>query len=97
MNVAFFAASRAALRKAGLEVLVREFMLAFTSDIGENILAGLPVVSSVMSGRFITAVFDGNAERIKDRLLALSPAVIEQLPINFEEVFITEVERRYDI
>ena len=69
-------------------------MLAFANKVPENILDGLPVVSVTRSGKFIKGVFEGDSEQILKRLEALSPSVIEQMPMNFEETFINEVTRR---
>ena len=71
-----------------------KFMLAFANSVPENIFDGLPVVSVTSSGKFIKGVFEGDSEQILKRLEALSPSVIEQMPINFEETFINEVTRR---
>ena len=69
-----------------------KFMLGFTDAVPSDLLDGLPTVSVTQSGRFVTAVFDANADTVAARLTAFSPAVIEQLPVDFEEVFIYEVE-----
>ena len=74
-----------------------KFMMAFSDGFREELLAGLPVVSMTASGKFVRAVFDGNAHEIEEKLRALSPAVIEQMPVDFEEVFINEVSRRAEI
>lgn len=71
-----------------------KFQLAFTSDVDEKCFIGLPVVSLEKSGRFIRIVLEGKGEELEDKLMALSPAVIEQMPMDFEEMFIHEVEGR---
>jgi ABC-2 type transport system ATP-binding protein len=71
-----------------------KFQLAFTSDVDEKCFTGLPVVSLEKSGRFIRIVLEGKGEELEDKLMALSPAVIEQMPMDFEEMFIHEVEER---
>ena len=71
-----------------------KFQLAFTSEVDEKCFAGLPVVSLEKSGRFIRIVLEGKGEGLEDKLMALSPAVIEQMPMDFEEMFIHEVEGR---
>ena len=68
-----------------------KFMLAFAEPAPESIFEGLPTVSVERSGKFIKAVFAGRAEDIEPRLLALSPAVIEEQAVDFEEVFVSEV------
>lgn len=71
-----------------------KFMLAFTGEIPENPFDGLPAVSITKSDKFIKGVFEGNALEIEEKLKALNPAVIEQLPVDFEEAFINEVSGR---
>lgn len=70
-----------------------KFMLGFANGFSEEIFGSLPVVSIKSSGKFVNAVFDGEASEIEKILLSLSPTVIEQLPIDFEEIFINEVSK----
>lgn len=71
-----------------------KFQLAFTNEVDESIFCGLPAVSIEMSGRFTRIVLKGNAEQMRTRLEALEPAVVEQMPMDFEEMFIREVDER---
>lgn len=71
-----------------------KFQLAFTKELDESIFAGLPIVSIEKSGRFARIVLKGSAEQMKARLEALEPAVVEQMPMDFEEMFIREVDER---
>ena len=70
-----------------------KFMLAFAGGFSEGMLQGLPVVSMTASGKFVRAVFEGDGGEIEQKLLALSPTVIEEMNVDFEEVFINEVSR----
>lgn len=71
-----------------------KFMLAFTREVTEEIFSGLPIVSLSRSGKFFKCVFDGDPSEIAPKLDALSPAVVEQMTVDFEEVFISEITRR---
>ena len=71
-----------------------KFQLAFQDDIAEDRFAHLPVASLEKSGRFVRVVLEGNATELKPLLEALSPAVIEEMSMDFEEMFILEVEKR---
>lgn len=71
-----------------------KFQLAFKDDIAEDRFAHLPVASLEKSGRFVRVVLEGNATELKSLLEALSPAVIEEMSMDFEEMFILEVEKR---
>lgn len=69
-----------------------KFMLAFASDIPENLFDGLPTLDITRNGKFITGVFKGKSEEIEEELKKLSPCVMEELPFDFEESFICEVK-----
>ena len=71
-----------------------KFQLAFADGVPENAFEGLPKVSVEQTGRFVRIVLEGNDEEMREALEALSPTVIEQMPMDFEEMFICEVERR---
>lgn len=71
-----------------------KFQLAFVDEFSEDIFSGLPVVSLEKTGRFARIVLEGDENEMRERLSALDPAIIEQMPMDFEEMFIHEVERR---
>ena len=63
-------------------------------DISDSALEDLPIASIERSGRFFRIVLEGRADDILPKLEALNPAVIEQMNMDFEEMFIHEVEKR---
>ncbi len=69
-----------------------KFELAFVNPITENDFAGLPIVSLDIKGRFATVVLEGDKSDMQSRLELLSPAVLDEMPLDFEEVFIHDVE-----
>jgi ABC-2 type transport system ATP-binding protein len=71
-----------------------KFQLAFVNEISDATFAALPVVSLERNGRFVRIVLEGQQAQMKSVLEALNPAVIEQMPMDFEEMFIHEVEGR---
>lgn len=71
-----------------------KFQLAFYEEIHEGLFANLPVTSIEISGRFARVVLQGNAAELLPKLQALNPAVVEEMRMDFEEVFIHEVEKR---
>ena len=70
-----------------------KFQLAFAEEVSERVFFGLPVVSFDKNGKFITIVLEGNANEMREMLLKLEPAVIDEMPMDFEEAFINEVEK----
>ncbi len=71
-----------------------KFQLAFLEEFDESIFAGLPTVSIEKSGRFVRIVLRGETEKMKAALEALEPVIVEEMPMDFEELFIHEVEER---
>ena len=69
-----------------------KFQLAFLDQIPEKGFSDLPVVSIERTGRFVRIVLEGNEEAMRQALEKLGPAVLEQMPMDFEEMFIHEVE-----
>lgn len=70
-----------------------KFQLAFTSQIDESAFDNLPVVAIERNGKFIRIVLKGNRDTMYNSLLELSPAVIEEMKMDFEEAVISEIER----
>ena len=71
-----------------------KFQLAFIGDIPELALRALPSVSLDIQGRFVRIIMEGDRDECAAKLNALSPAVIDEMPMNFEEAFIHEVDRK---
>lgn len=65
------------------------FRLAFVGGVPENAFDGLPVVSVTGSGKFVKVMLQAPAADMAEKLEALHPDVMEELPVNFEEVFIS--------
>lgn len=68
-----------------------KFQLAFGTPVAKELFEGLPVISVDVSGRFARVVLRGERERMQESLLALSPVIMEEMPMDFEELFIAEV------
>ncbi len=67
-----------------------KFQLAFLTKVPDSIFDGLPVSSISRTDRFVRIVLEGDNKEMEEKLMALSPAVIEEMPMNFEELFINE-------
>jgi ABC-2 type transport system ATP-binding protein len=70
-----------------------KFQLVFTSQIDESAFDNLPVVAIERNGKFIRIVLKGDRDTMYNSLLELSPAVIEEMKMDFEEAVISEIER----
>jgi ABC-2 type transport system ATP-binding protein len=71
-----------------------KFQLAFREKRDESIFSSLPVLSVEQSGRFFRVVLRGKADEMKERLEGLDPVIVEEMPMDFEEMFIHEVKER---
>ena len=71
-----------------------KFQLAFLGDIPEGALRALPSVSIDIQGRFVKIIMEGERDKCEALLKALEPAVIDEMPMNFEEAFIHEVDKK---
>ncbi len=69
-----------------------KFELAFMNEINKSIFEGLPIVSLEIKGRFATVVLKGESGDMCACLEQLNPAVMDELPLDFEEAFIHDVE-----
>ena len=70
-----------------------KFELAFTESVSEDRFAGLPIVSLNIKNRFVQIVLEGDGEEMRERLAALSPVVMDDMPLDFEETFIHDVRK----
>ncbi len=68
-----------------------KFELAFTTSIDKEIFNGLPIVSLIIKNRFVQIVLEGKSDEMREKLETLSPAVIDEMPLDFEEAFIHDV------
>lgn len=71
-----------------------KFQLAFTCEVSEDAFSDLPVVSIEKSGRFFRIILKGESKAMSEALMRKEPAVIDEMPVDFEELFISEVEKK---
>ena len=69
-----------------------KFELAFLQEISKESFEGMPIVSLEIKGRFATVVLEGESTEMRRRLESLNPAVMDELPLDFEEAFNHDVE-----
>lgn len=71
-----------------------KFELAFTEAKDEKYFAHLHPLSIEINGKFVRIVLEGSSELTRPMLEALSPIIIEELKMDFEETFISETMKR---
>ena len=72
---------------------IHKFQAAYDAEIDEEML-GFDCLSFNRTGRVVRIVVRGNAEEIEAKLRALNPLFIEEISVDFEELFSCEVESR---
>ena len=71
-----------------------KFELAFTEPVEETAFSHLPVFAITIRGRFIQIVLEGDSEPMRQELEKLNPAVMDEMPLDFEEMFIYDVQKK---
>ena len=71
-----------------------KFQLAYDDEKEIEFFNELNVVSFKNEGKVVTLVVKGDIEKARTFLNSTSPLMINEMPVNFEELFIYEVERR---
>ena len=70
-----------------------KFELAFAETVSKEMFDGLPIVSLSVKNRFVQIVLEGDREEMRQKLEALSPAVMDEMTLDFEETFIHDVRK----
>lgn len=73
---------------------VKKYQLAYSDEVTKEMFTGLDLLSYKQEGRVVNMVIKGNQEEIKHRLAETNPILMDELAVNFEELFIYEVESR---
>ena len=69
------------------------FRLAFADGAPTEKLLALPHVSLEIEGKFVSVTMEGDSEECEKLLLSLSPTVMDEMQMNFEEAFIHDIEK----
>lgn len=72
---------------------VHKFQVAFDREITKKDL-GFDCLSFVASGRVVKLIAKGDKNSILEKIKALKPLLVDEVAIDFEELFICEVESR---
>ncbi|MBQ1318076.1 MAG: ABC transporter ATP-binding protein [Solobacterium sp.] len=73
---------------------INKYQAAFTEELPEDAFSGLDILHREKQGRVYNLVIRGAQEDVTDALNALHPVILDVLPVNFEELFIYELESR---
>ncbi|WP_281627663.1 ABC transporter ATP-binding protein [Traorella massiliensis] len=73
---------------------IHKIQIAFREDKNREDFESLDIMHYAKTGRIITLVVKGNLEEIKHQIQSLDPLMMDILPVNLEEIFIYEMERK---
>lgn len=73
---------------------IHKIQLAFKDELDRDRFDHLDLLSFKKQSRVINMVVKGDIEDIKTYLYSLNPLMLEVLPVNLEEIFIYEMERK---
>ena len=69
-----------------------KFQLAYSRKKERSDFSGMNILSFKQEGKGITLVVKDNIEQARKQLEKSNPILMEEIPVNFEELFIYEVE-----
>lgn len=71
---------------------INKYQIALKEDIDISSNTNLDIIQANTQGKLKILVVRGASELVEQQLMALNPIFIEKLPINFEELFLYQVE-----
>lgn len=73
---------------------IHKIQIAFREEKKREDFESLDIMHYAKTGRIITLVVKGDLEEIKHQIQSLDPLMMDILPVNLEEIFIYEMERK---
>ena len=74
--------------------MINKYQIVLHDDVEEDYFKDLDILHYHKIGRVITLVVKGDKEEVVSKLNALNPLILDVININFEELFIYELESR---
>lgn len=74
--------------------LINKYQAAFREEKERSAFDGLDILHYDRQGRVYQLVIRGDEEEVMEKLQAMDPVLLDVLPVNFEELFIYELESR---
>ena len=71
-----------------------KFQIAYSEDVDYDYSKMFNVLSYRKEGRIVNLVVKGNIDEAREKINGTNPLLVDELPVNFEELFIYEVESR---
>ena len=73
---------------------INKYQAAFTHNVTADAFKDLDVLHLEIEGRVVKAVIRGKQDEVQAKIEEMKPALIDVLPVSFEELFIYEVETK---
>lgn len=70
-----------------------KYQLAFKEEVSEDYFKEFDMIDLKISGKVVNVIIRGRKDEVSKKLEALNPLMLEVLPLNFEEIFISEIEK----
>ena len=74
--------------------LINKYQLAFSHPVKREDFASFEVMHFESEGSVVKLVIKGEEEMVSEKLKEMHPLIMDELPVNFEELFIYELESR---
>ncbi|MBR3310853.1 MAG: ABC transporter ATP-binding protein [Solobacterium sp.] len=74
--------------------LINKYQAAFREEKDRSAFDSLDILHYDRQGRVYQLVIRGNEDEVMEKLQAMDPVLLDVLPVNFEELFIYELESR---
>ncbi len=76
---------------------INKYQIAFSNEIDISEFNKLNIIKIIKQGKLYILIIKGDYKNVEQQLMELNPIFIERLPINFEELFMYQVEDKlYD-
>ncbi len=76
---------------------IQRYQVIFEKDLPEEFLQQFDVLHLEKKGRVYQMVIRGNPAKVEESLAKMNPVLLDVLPVNFEELFIYELESRESV
>lgn len=76
---------------------INKYQIAFHEDRTRDDFHDLDILHYEKEGQVYTLVIRGEEDAVQARIQEMHPAILNTLPVNFEELFIYELEGRKEL
>lgn len=73
---------------------INRYQIVFEKEMDEEVFKNFDILHKEHEGRVYKLVIKGEEEKVMEQIETLHPVLIDVLPVNFEELFIYELEGR---